>query len=276
MFTLHNGDCLEYMRSMPSESVDIIVTDPPYSSGTRQATNRTASNIPKRGEKWARAGVIWDTSYSTFGLSVFMNVFMNEAKRILKNGAHIYTFIDWRQYPLMTLSVEQAGLFVNNCLIWDKGVYALGGNYRSQHEFIVFASRGNARELNGHDMGNVLTAKRKSGGEHPTEKPVELLQILLQYASNEGDTVFDPFMGSGSTGVAAIQTNRKFVGCEIEQKYYSLAESRIKEAVLSQNFLTPSNNRLHMDAGDSPRQPSQSTLEGFTPAEQGTTPAPRQ
>lgn len=237
------------MRSMKKESVDIIVTDPPYSSGTRQATNRTASNIPKRGEKWARAGVIWDTSFSTFGLSVFMNVFMNEAKRILKNGSHIYTFIDWRQYPLMTLSVEQAGLFVNNCLIWDKGVYALGGNYRSQHEFIVFASRGNARELNGHDLGNVLTAKRKSGGEHPTEKPVELLQTLLQYASNEGDTVFDPFMGSGSTGVAAVQTNRKFVGCEIEQKYFSLAESRINQAVLSQNFLTPANKACSGFAG---------------------------
>ena len=91
-----------------------------------------------------------------------------------------------------------------------------------------------------------------------------------------GQTVFHPFMGSGTTGVAAVQLGINFIGCEVSPEYFAVAEKRIKQAALQQTLFTPSNNRLHMDAGDSPRLPSQSTLEGFTPAEQGTTPAPRQ
>ena len=83
-------------------------------------------------------------------------------------------------------------------------------------------------------------------------------------------------MGSGTTIEAAENTYRNSIGIEKEQGYFLAAEKRVKQSVLQQRLFTPSNNRLHMDAGDSPRQPSQSTLEGFTPAEQGTTPAPRQ
>lgn len=226
------GDCLQVMKYIPDGAVDCVVTDPPYSSGTRQATNRSASNIPKRGERWSRAGIVWDTSFSTFGLSILMNVFMAQSKRVMGDGSHIYTFIDWRQYPLMTLSVEHAGLFINNCLVWNKGVYALGGNYRSQHEMIVFASRGVARELNGHDVGNVLMCKRVSGGSHPTEKPVELINTLIRYATNPDDIILDPFCGSGTTCVAAKQLGRKYIGIEINPDYCKIAEDRLRQGEL--------------------------------------------
>ena len=130
------------------------------------------------------------------------------------------------------MTIEGAGLFVNNLLVWNKTVYALGGNYRSQHELIVFASMGKARRLNYHDLGNVLDFKRVSNGCHPTEKPVSLIRKIVEYSTDEGATILDPFMGSGTTGVACVQTNRNFIGIEIEPKYYDIAERRIKEAQL--------------------------------------------
>ncbi len=229
--TIYHGDCREILPQLDIK-VDLVLTDPPYSSGTRQATNRTASNIPKRGERWnpERAGIIWDTSYSSFGLSVFMNWFYRAVKNLMTNGAHIYTFIDWRQYPLLTMSIESAGLFINNLLIWDKGVYALGGNYRSQHELLVFASNGTAKPLIRHDIGNVLQCKRISNGNHPTEKPVELLQII--WRATNAELGLDSFMGTGSTLIAAKKENRRCIGIEIEEKYCEIAARRCSQEVM--------------------------------------------
>jgi 16S rRNA G966 N2-methylase RsmD len=105
--------------------------------------------------------------------------------------------------------------------------------------------------------------------------PVNLAVRCIVFSTDEGDMVLDPFTGSGTTWEACEKLNRSFIGIEREVEYIQMASERIAKARLSLTLFTPSNNRLHMDAGDSPRQPSQSTLEGFTPAEQGTTPAPR-
>src|ERR1041384_1109131 len=152
---IYHGDALETIEELRG-SFDAIVADPPYSSGTRQANDRGASNIPKRGEKWSRSGIVWDTSFSSYGLSRYLNLVLRNSREILDPGAHVYLFTDWRQYPVFVESVEWSGLFLNNMLVWDKGMYALGGNWRSQHELIVFASNGPARELASHDRGNVL------------------------------------------------------------------------------------------------------------------------
>ena len=231
--TIYHGDCREVLPEL-AEKADMVFTDPPYSSGTRQASNRIAGNIPKRGERWnpERAGIIWDTSFSSFGLSVFMNWFYRAIKNNMNQGAHIYTFIDWRQYPLLTMSIEGAGLFINNLLIWDKGVYALGGNYRSQHELIVYASNGVARPLSRHDLGNVLYSKRVSNGKHPTEKPTDLIKQIINITTVINDLTLDPFMGSGSTLVAARELGRRCIGIEIEEKYCEIAANRCRQSVM--------------------------------------------
>lgn len=231
---IYNEDCLQGLEKLEDESIDLVIIDPPYSSGTRQATNRTAGSIPKRGEKWATAGIIWDSSFSSFGLSVFMNSFYRLVKKKMKEGSHIYTFIDWRHYPLLTMTLESAGLFINNLIVWDKGMYTLGGNYRSQYELIVFASRGRAKRLNTTTQGNVFKCKRVSDGKHPTEKPVELIKKFIEYASNKGDLVLDAFMGGGSTAIACKQLNRRFIGFETELEYVKLANQRLKQEVLRQ------------------------------------------
>ena len=112
--------------------------------------------------------------------------------------------------------------------------------------------------------------------EHSTVKSLPLCRRILSVITDPGQVVLDCCMGSGTSGVAAVELGRHFLGCELKAEYFAIAERYIKQAALSPSFYTLPNNRLHMDAGDSPRLPSQSTLEGFTPAEQGTTPAPRQ
>jgi len=227
---IYHGDALEVVAALPKDSFGLVVADPPYSSGTRQATDRKASSIPKRGERWRRSGIVWDSAFSAFGLSTYLNAWFREVRRILVDGAHLYVFIDWRQYPLLVQSIEVSGLYQNNLLVWDKGVYALGTNWRSQHELIVFASNGPAIELAGHDIGNVLQAKRVSGGVHPTEKPIALLTTILEYGS-EGQ-ILDPFMGSGTTLVAAQRLGRKAIGIEIEERYCEIAVNRLAQREL--------------------------------------------
>ena len=228
---IYHGDALEILHALGGIQVDTVVTDPPYSSGTRQVTDRKPSAIPKRGERWSRAGIVWDSSYSSFGISQLMNHTLRALKRVTEPGAHIYVFSDWRTFPTLTLSVEWAGLFTNNLLVWDNGVYALGTNYRSQHELILFASNGPLRELPQHDVGNVFKFKRVSGGSHPTEKPVGLISLLLSAAG--ASVVLDPFAGSGTMLVAAKESGRKAIGIEIEERYCEIAANRLSQEVLA-------------------------------------------
>jgi site-specific DNA-methyltransferase (adenine-specific) len=238
LVTIYHGDALDVMRALPAGSVAACITDPPYSSGTRQANDRKASAIPKRGEKWSRAGIVWDSSYSSFGVSHLLNATLREARRVVTPGGHVYVFTDWRLYPTLALSVEWSGLFTNNLLVWAKPMYALGTNYRSQHELIVFASNGPASELTRHDVGNVLSARRTIGGDHPTEKPVDLIVQMLD--ASGGASVLDPFMGSGTTLVAAKTLGRRAIGIEIEERYCEIAAQRCSQEALALSFLPPS------------------------------------
>lgn len=224
---IYNMDCLEGMKQLPDKCIDLVIIDPPYSSGTRQTANRIAGQIPKRGEKWSNAGIIWDSSFSSFGLSQFLNIFYRSVKPKMKEHAHIYTFIDWRQYPLLTLSIESSGLFINNLIVWDKEMYTLGGNYRSQYELIVFGSNGTPRRLNTTTTGNVLKFKRTSNGEHPTEKPIDLIEAIISFASDREEIVLDSFIGGGTTAVACKNLNRHFIGFEISPEYCKIAEKRL-------------------------------------------------
>ena len=105
----------------------------------------------------------------------------------------------------------------------------LKGSYAPKHEFILFGHKGR-RERVGKRFPDVLQVKRTGNTFHPTQKPVELLTIFAEQSTNEDDIVFDGFMGSGSTGVACMNTNRKFIGIELDEKYFNIAKQRIEEA----------------------------------------------
>ena len=106
----------------------------------------------------------------------------------------------------------------------------LYGSYAPKHEFILFGHKGR-RLRNGKRLPDVIQAKRTGNKYHPTQKPTELLEIFIEQSTNKHDVIFDGFMGSGSTGVACMNTNREFIGIELDENYFNIAESRIKDAI---------------------------------------------
>jgi site-specific DNA-methyltransferase (adenine-specific) len=160
----------------------------------------------------------------------------SDLRQRLVPGAHIYLFIDWRQTPNVYGMLEACGYRVNQCLVWDKGHFGMGTYWRNQHENIVFASNGMPADMLDRGMGSVLQCSNVSptARVHPTEKPVDLLTTILE--AIPGDAVFDPFMGSGSTGVAAVRAGRHFTGCEINPHHFDTACKRIADELKRPSF----------------------------------------
>lgn len=212
---IHNVDCLEGIRSIKSSSVKAIITDPPYFIG-----------MTHNGQK----GTFDDLAICTpFYASLF-----NEFNRILKHDGSIYWFTDWRGYAYYYPLFDKI-IGAKNMLVWDKGSGA-GNFYTFEHELIIFGTNDmkfackNARNII-RGIKSFAGGAKKTDGEkvHPTQKPQELIKRLVLDSTNEGDTVLDCFMGSGTTAVVCVQTNRHFVGFEIQEKYVKLAEKRLEE-----------------------------------------------
>ena len=254
MFTLHNGDCLQYMRSMQSESVDCIITDPPYGINIKTGFNGDDKSI----------------SYDDgFSVMFFLDEYVKQWNRILKPNSAIYVFTRYDVMPYWWIRMK--GCFdMKNCIVWSKGGGGTGdlkGNYIGTYEMILFGAKGR-HILSGKRESNVWEYGKCKPDLHPMQKPVDLLSNIIFHSTKEGDVIFDPFSGSGQTGKAALMNGRSFIGCEIDERYYRLAQSGLEGIEPS----TPSSNRLHWTGGDSPALPSQSTLEGFTAPEADTTP----
>ena len=121
---------------------------------------------------------------------------------------------------------------IKNIIVWEKNNTSMGdlkGSYAPKYELVIFAHKGR-RVLNGFRYADIIKAARTGNKYHPTEKPVDLLEIFIKESSNKDEVVFDAFMGSGSTGVACVNTGRKFIGMELDKKYFDIACSRITEA----------------------------------------------
>lgn len=223
--TLYLGDCRELLPRL--EAVDLVITDPPYSSGARTDSERQVRGAMLRSmedQDWFSHDAMTTWGFSWFIRSVFFDL-----RQKLPEGAHLYVFIDWRQTPNVYGMLEACGYRVNHCLVWAKTHFGMGSYWRNQHENIVFASNGMPGEMLDRGMGSVLTSQNVSPSArvHPTEKPVDLLRAMIDAVP--GTTIFDPFMGSGSTGVAALKCGRRFVGCEINPAHFETACRRLRE-----------------------------------------------
>ena len=146
---------------------------------------------------------------SVHGFNHLMRECAREWYRVCKTGAHIFVFIDWRMMPHLSAAIESADLVYRGVLVWDKTYFGMGSHFRNQHEFILHFSKDKPRKPERRDVPNVLQCKPIRGGDHPTEKPVELLERLLSVVTLPGDTVLDCFNGSGATGVAAVKKRPK-------------------------------------------------------------------
>lgn len=217
MIDLRQGDCLDLMKNIKDNSIDMVIIDPPYSTPT----------ITGFGRKQVKN--VADLSIQ----ETYIKVLKSEFERILKQNAPVFIFCDDKYYP----SIYRA--FYNwqsvQMIVWDKGKIGMGKPFRKRHELIVYANREtinyNRTENITHyptvlNYAVVLEKERK----HPAQKPIKLLEDLILGFSNETDTILDCFMGSGSTGVACINTNRSFIGIELDQKYFEIAKERIENA----------------------------------------------
>ena len=142
----------------------------------------------------------------------------------------------------MLNTFTDCGFHFIKSLIWDKGNKIMGQFYMSQFEYILFFRKGRGVKINNCGTSDILSipnikTKDKNGNNiHDTEKPVDLMRILIDNSSKEGETVLDPFMGSGSTGVACKNLNRNFIGIELDENYFKIAEERIENYRCKENL----------------------------------------
>ena len=211
MIKLLQGDCLELMKKIPDNSIDLIVTDPPY--GINFISNY-------RKEKY-------NSIYNDKSLC-WLDDYVAEIYRILKNNTAVYCFCSWHNIDIFKSTFEKY-FKIKNIIVWQKNNTSMGdlkGSYASKYEFVIYAHKGR-RLLNGFRYADIIEAKRTMNKNHPTEKPVDLLELFIKNSSDENDVVFDGFMGSGSTGVACLNTKRNFVGMELDENYFNIAKERI-------------------------------------------------
>lgn len=212
---LLNGDCLDLMNNIPDESVECIITDPPYFSAMQHSGHKT------------------DISDLLITRPFYQGLF-EQIKRIITKTGSFYWFCDWETFPFY-LSCINDYLPVKNILIWDKLWGRATQYYNFQHEFIIFGTYNSCFPGTKHKSiipfpGWNCGAKKTNGEKvHPTQKPVELIQLFLSHATKPGDTVLDCFMGSGTTGVACVRDNRNFIGMELQEKYFLIAKERIEK-----------------------------------------------
>lgn len=215
--TLFKGDCLEIMKNIPNCSVDMIITDPPY--GMNLTPQRKTS-------KFSGSKIENDDNLE------WTDVFFKECYRVLpKNDCAGFFFCSHHSVGTFIESGKKAGFNIKNLLVWNKDWFGMGNNWRPNYELILLLTKGRFKTKS-NNKSNILTYRRLSGTKmvHPTEKVIPLLEELLVEPDYNNSVILDPFMGSGTTGIACVNTNRKFIGIEIDETYFNIAKERIEKA----------------------------------------------
>lgn len=245
MINLINGDCLEEMDKLIANGVkvDAIITDPPY--GIDYQSYRTKREKLKNDDNLA-----------------WVDEFCEKSSKILKHGCHLYCFVDPEYSPEFILGFRKNGFKIRNLLTIPRGTKGNGGDriFQQQNEFCIFATLGKKKEGRKFNETKILRPsegylkdKRYKNKDwlyrlpdywywtkasehnsknkfHPTQKNVECIENMIELSTNKGDVIFDPYMGSGTTGVACVNTNRSFIGIELDENYFNIAKERIEKA----------------------------------------------
>jgi site-specific DNA-methyltransferase (adenine-specific) len=219
-FALVHSDAVTWLRSLPGESVDLIITDPPYESLEKHRAVGTTTRL-KQSKASSNA---W---FTVFPNSRFHELFA-ELHRVLKRDRHCYLFCDQETMFVAKPIAEEAGFKFWKPLVWDKKKIGMGYHYRARYELVLFFEKGK-RNLNDLGVPDIIEVSRVFNG-YPTEKPGEVSEILVTQSTKPGEIVCDPFSGSGSTGVAAIRNGRHFCGADINSEALALTTSRLREA----------------------------------------------
>lgn len=233
--TLYLGDALKALASLPDASVDCAMTDPPYSSGGMVRGDRLQDVHTKYVNSDSGSGNLLQAftgdNRDQIGYWFWVSLWVSELRRILKPGSVCALFTDWRQLPITTSALQAGGFVWRGIVAWHKpAARPTQGRFTNACEYVAWGTNG-PRELEGGALSGFYTVNPPRGEdrEHITQKPVELMTKLLQVAP-EGGLVIDPFMGSGTTGVACAKTGRHFIGVEQETSHFDTACERIAAA----------------------------------------------
>lgn len=205
----------------------MIVTDPPYKTTSRGNAGNSGGMLQKK--------INMDGKVFTHN-NIDCLEYAPEFFRVLKDGSHCYVMTNHVNLIHMLNTFTDAGFHFIKSLIWDKGNKIMGQFYMSQFEYILFFRKGRGIKINHCGTSDILSVPniKTKGADgkniHDTEKPIELMKILIDNSSKENNTVLDPFMGVGSAGIASKMLNRQFIGVEIDPKYYEIATERIAAA----------------------------------------------
>lgn len=210
---LYHGDALALMRAMPSESVDMIWTDPPYDV----ISGGNASAIA-RGE-WG--GHLRPNDGKIFKHNdIKPSEYMPEFYRVLKPGTHCYVMINNKNLRALLNAANDAGFGFHNLLDWQKNNANANRWYMKTKEPVLFFHKKPAKTINFPGSKDSFACDNIRGKWHPTQKPVELMRHHIENSSQPGEIIFDPFSGSGATLVAAQQSGRRWIGCELDTEFY--------------------------------------------------------
>ena len=235
---VYNIDCIEFMKTLPDKSIDLVITDPPYL--INYSSFRTKSKVIKNDNN-----------------SDWVEPFCEELSRVVKDGSHLYCFVDFEMSAEFLIGFRSNGWKIRNLLCIPRKIKGNGGEriFQQQNEFVIFATKGKKDEGRKFNQTQILRPserylkdKRYQAKEwlyrlpdywhwttasafnhdrlHPNQKNVECLEYMVELSSNEGEIVFDPFCGSGSTLVASINKKRKYIGCELDENYFKSCKER--------------------------------------------------
>lgn len=208
------NDCFNVMESMINKNikVDMILTDPPY--GIDLTPQRTTS-------KFKNTKVKNDDSLE------WLPKFVDYTYELTKNIAVV--FCGWQNIDKFKMAFEKK-FIIKNILVWNKDWFGMGNNYRPNYELILLMCKTNLKTKS-KNKSNILTYRRLSPQKltHSCEKPVPLLEDLIFELTDEGNVILDCFMGTGSTGVACMNTNRHFIGIELDENYFNIAKERLEK-----------------------------------------------
>ena len=217
LFELSVLDAVEWLRAQPAESIDLIVTDPAYESLEKHRAVGTTTRL-----KHSKASS--NDWFTVFPNARFGELFA-EAFRVLKRNTHLYLFCDAETMFVAKPEAEAAGFHFWKPLVWDKQAIGMGYHYRARYEFVLFFEKGK-RRLNNLGIADVISVPRVHRG-YPAEKPPAVSEVLIQQSTAPGELVADPFMGSGSVGVAALGVGRRFSGTDLNPEAVRLTADRL-------------------------------------------------
>lgn len=259
---IYNEDCLEFMKDCPSNSIDLLLTDCPYHIVSWWCSTWEYGNK----KEWPPSGILERTrpikkdakgnAYYTDSKHVSLCWMLNDydattyARQgklfkhneikfsewlplvydMLKEWCHAYIMINWRNLKELQEEAEKVWFKYQQLLVRDKGNATPNRYYLNACEFILMLRKWKARSINNMGTKNILRVPNIIWNKkHPTEKPVELMKILIENSTNEWDLVFDPFMWAWATALACKELNRNYIGTEIDERYYNVTLDRLKE-----------------------------------------------